>query len=142
LVKKLEVVHEATGAVDERWYWLTPMLLDFAEFPEAARTWSQTVELSRTWAGVEDGEEDAGWSRHVKQAAQTLAAVRSGREHLGPPPEDLFDVLGLAASAAPAVAALRALVHPKRCCGFYRTDDLRGADGKSFSCSFQPCRGH
>lgn len=114
LVKKLGVVHETEGAVDERWYWLAPMLLDFAEFPDAAQAWWERPELSQTWAGVENGEEDAGWSRHVEQAVQTLAAVRSGKDHLGPPPDDLFDVLGLAASAAPATAALRSFVRMTR----------------------------
>ena len=76
--------------------------------------------LSQSWAGVE-GDEDDGWSRHIEQAGGTLVAVSDGKEHLGPPPDDLFDVLGLAASSAPAPAALRALV---RSTGHNRPDDL------------------
>ena len=79
LVKKLGVVHESGGAVDERWYWLAPMLLDFLVFPEAARAWWERPMLSQTWAGVEDGEEDAGWSRHVEQAVSDIGR-RSRRE--------------------------------------------------------------
>jgi hypothetical protein len=115
LVKNLKIVHETEGAVDERWYWLAPMLLDFSQFPETAQAWWDRAELSQTWAGVEVGEEDAGWSRHVELAVQTLASVRSGGERLGPQPNNLFDVLGFAASAGPATASLRAFARTTRC---------------------------
>jgi hypothetical protein len=108
-VERLGIAHELTGNVDERWYWLTPMLLDFAEFREAARAWWGRAELSQIWAGFESGEDEAGWARHVQKAAETLDSIRRGNERLGLPPDDLFDVLGLAASAAPATATLRAL---------------------------------
>jgi hypothetical protein len=114
LIKNLGLVHEPTAAVDERWYWVAPMLLDFAEFPETAQAWWERAALSQTWAGVEAGEEDAGWSRHVELAAQTMACIRGGKDRLGLPPDDLFDVLGLAASAGPATAALRAFARATR----------------------------
>ena len=114
LVENLGIVHEPSGNVDERWYWLAPMLLDFAEFPQTMEAWWERPELSQTWAGVEVGEEDAGWSRHVEQAVQTLDFVRGGKERLGLPPDNLFDVLGLAASAGPATAALRAFARTTR----------------------------
>jgi hypothetical protein len=109
-IDKLGLVQESGGGADERWYWLAPMLLDFAGFPDTAEEWWNRSDLARTWAGVEAGEEDAGWSSHVEQATQLIADVRGGKEHLGAPPDDLFDVLALAASAAPATAALRAYV--------------------------------
>ena len=78
LVEKLGIVHEPAGTVDERWYWLAPMLLDFARISsDDAQAWWERAELAQTWAGVEVGEEDAGWSRHVEQAMQTLRSVRS-----------------------------------------------------------------
>jgi hypothetical protein len=86
------------------------MLLDFAEFPAAAQAWWERTELAQVWAGAEAGEEDAGWSRHVDEARETVNTIRDGKPRLGSPPEDLFDVLSLAASAAPATAALRAYV--------------------------------
>jgi hypothetical protein len=110
LVEKLSIVHETGGNADERWYWLAPMLLDYAEFPAAAKAWWRRTELAQIWAGVDPGEEDAGWSRHVEEAAQTLNAVRDGTQRLGSPPEDLFDVLGLAASAGPANVTLRSYI--------------------------------
>jgi len=51
----------------------------------------------------------------VEQATQTLESIRGGNERLGVPPDDLFDVLALAASAAPATVALRAYVRASRC---------------------------
>jgi len=53
------MVHEPGGNADERWYWLVPMLLDFLEFPAAARAWWDRKDLASTWAGAESGEEDA-----------------------------------------------------------------------------------
>lgn len=107
-VEELGIVYETAGNVDERWYWLTPMLLDFTEFPETAEAWWQRLHLSQAWAGSVAGEDDAGWLRHVEQAASTVASIMSGQQTLGAPPDDLFGVLALAASAGPATAALRA----------------------------------
>jgi hypothetical protein len=39
LVKELGIVHETAGAIDERWYCLAPILLDFRELPEGAQAW-------------------------------------------------------------------------------------------------------
>ena len=75
------------------------MLLDFAEFPFAAQEWWERAELAQTWAGTEAGDEDDGWSSHVEQAKQTLNSILSGKDHLGTSPDDLFNVLALAASA-------------------------------------------
>jgi len=50
----------------------------------------------------------------VEQARQTLDSIRTGKEHLGTPPGDLMDVLALAASAAPATAAMRAYARASR----------------------------
>lgn len=114
LIEKLGIVHEAGGSTDDRWYWLAPMLLDYEEFPVATQAWWDRAELAQTWAGIEVGDEDAGWSSHVERAAQTLTSIRSGKERLGVPPDDLFEVLALAASAAPATAALRAYARASR----------------------------
>lgn len=116
LVDKLGITYNASGTPDERWYWLAPMLLDFSEFPAAAQAWWERVDLAQTWAGAESSADDAGWPRHVEEAQRTLYAIRASQkcfnllpdDRLGPRPSNLFDVLALAASAAPATAALRA----------------------------------
>lgn len=114
LIEKLGIVHEPGSSTDDRWYWLAPMLLDFAEFPVAAKTWWDRIELAQIWAGIEAGDEDEGWTRHVELARQALDAIRSGKEQLGIPPGDLIDILALAASAAPATAAMRAYARASR----------------------------
>lgn len=113
-IEKLGIVAEAGGNADDRWYWLAPMLLDYAEFPAEAQSWWGRADLAQTWAGIAADEEDSGWSSHVERAKSTLAFIRSGEERLGPPPDDLFEVLALAASAAPATAALRAYSRASR----------------------------
>ena len=62
LIEKLGIVQEASSSTDDRWYWLAPMLLDFAEFPVAAQNGGTVRSLAQTWAGIEMGEEDEGWS--------------------------------------------------------------------------------
>ena len=114
LIEKLGIVQETGSSTDDRWYWLAPILLDFAEFPVAAQTWWDRTELAQTWAGIEAGDEDDGWSSHVEHARETLDSIRSGKERLGLPPDDLIDVLALAASAAPATAAMRAYARASR----------------------------
>jgi hypothetical protein len=107
-VAKLAIVHDDSGAVDERWYWATPILLDYDERPDIAAAWWERAELAQIWRGFEGSEEDAGWSRHVDEAKRTIAAIRDSQERLGRRPDDLCDVLALAASAAPSTAVLRA----------------------------------
>jgi hypothetical protein len=114
LVESLHIDHEVGGVPDERWYWLVPMLLDLAECRDVARGWWDRPELAKDWTGSESADEDEGWSRHVSEAAQVLAALEAGRIRLGLPPADLYEVLSLAASAAPATAALRAFIRAGR----------------------------
>jgi hypothetical protein len=134
LVREMGIIHEPSGSIDERWYWLAPMLLDFARFPQTVQEWWERPDLSQTWAGLEASEEDAGWARHVGQALKTLSEVRSGIIRLGMPPSDLFDVLGIAASAAPATAALRTYIRatgsdPERCSPLL---DIAARTGRAF----------
>jgi hypothetical protein len=107
-VGKLGILAQQGGPADERWYWLSPVLLDFAEFPLPSIEWWNRGDLARQWAGAVSVEEDAGWANHVDQALKVLGDIQSGKDSLGVQPEDLFDILALAASAAPATAALRA----------------------------------
>ena len=55
LMTKLPIAHEADGHVDERWYWLAPILLDYEAFPEVAVTWWDRAELPQIWQGVAGG---------------------------------------------------------------------------------------
>jgi hypothetical protein len=114
LVEDLNITHEAGGVADERWYWLVPMLLDRAEFSDISRSWWERANLAQDWAGAESSDGDEGWSRHVGEAAQILADISSGDRLLGLPPADLYEVLALAALAAPATAALRAFIRAGR----------------------------
>lgn len=74
LIEKLAIVPETGSGTDDRWYWLAPMLLDYSEFAAEAQTWWDRAELAQIWAGVEIGDEDAGWSDHVERATQTLTS--------------------------------------------------------------------
>ena len=110
LVEALSIEHETNGVVDERWYWLVPMLLDIAGHPDIAGAWWERPNLAQDWAGIETAVGDEAWSRHVSEAAQTLAAFANRSLRLGRPPTDLYEVLSLAAASAPATVALRAFI--------------------------------
>ena len=97
--------YRADAPKDERWYWLAPMLLDVKRVPSFANSWWERT-LARNWS--ETAAEDDGWISHVKLAFQTLQDVHTSRSVLGSLPDDLFEVLALAASAGPATVALRA----------------------------------
>jgi len=112
LLSALDIVTDDAGATDERWYWLAPMLLDEAYYSGASKEWWHNPALPQAWGlGTSSSETDADgrWADHLQVARDTIAGVRSGVTPLGRQPDDLCEVLALAASAGPAIAALRAL---------------------------------
>ncbi len=96
------------GRVDERWYWIMPMLMDAEFFPEESHEWWKHRQLASQWAESGKVGTDA-WAKHVLHARDTFQEVLDGSIILGPRPDDLFEVLALTASAGPATAALRSL---------------------------------
>jgi hypothetical protein len=111
----LPTFQDATGNIDEAWYWAAPILLDLDRYPDAAKRWMWQTELARLWTNTErdtdptpDGDEEGAenaWTAHVAEA-QRLAA---GTVKLGRPPSDLAKVLATTALGAPGTVALRAL---------------------------------
>ncbi len=96
---------------DESWYWAAPILLDLHHHDEPSRAWLGAADLAGRWAAREDDEEDeeghtsSRWAEHVAH----VRGVATGHLTLGPPPDDLLEVLVDVALAAPAVTALRSL---------------------------------
>jgi len=107
-VEKLGIAKETGGNVDERWYWLAPILLDQKAFPAASEAWWNRADLASAWAGSKTKDKEIAWPNHVEVARQTLLDATLGNLRMGPQPQDFFDVLALAASASPATSALRA----------------------------------
>jgi hypothetical protein len=125
LLDGLKLPQTAEGAADENWYWLAPMLLDEALYPQASAAWWKSEDLAQVW-GIgrqvgEDGQDEAtGWPAHVEEAHRLLTDIRDGTSLLGRQPDDLLQVLAVAALASPATSALRALSR--------RTGDAEMAD--------------
>ncbi|MEV6872227.1 helicase-related protein [Amycolatopsis sp. NPDC051128] len=92
-------------AVDQRWYWAAPFLLDLEHLGGAQRPLLPTM-FSR---GDDDSDEPVGQLRAHVQLAQQLDPATLGRR-----PDDLVDVLVKLAVAGPGVCALRSL---SRVCG-------------------------
>ena len=107
-----------TGPVDERWYWLAPLLLDWLRSIEKTRAWWADDDLAAAWTNQDDEDdavEDATrFFDHIAEAQRLLFAVEAG-EQLGPQPPDLAAVLARCALASPATVALRALARVSGC---------------------------
>jgi hypothetical protein len=121
------------GAVDERWYWAAPLLLDRLLNEQATVDWFQQPDLPAEWSGaaecepdgtaahseddpvaneaLEEGQEADGWRLHVEQASSLARDPIEGlgSHPLGRMPDDLAEVLAELAVAGPAVTMFRAL---------------------------------
>lgn len=88
------------GPADQRWYWVTPLLLD-----SAAAGDEQSSFLARLpeLAGGDDEDRESRLAAHLRLAGETAQL------ELGPRPADLTDVLTTMAIGAPGACALRAL---------------------------------
>ena len=100
--------HPMEGAVDQRWYWAAPLLLDLDADLEATMRWWSRESLPHHWTGDRDDDvQNGGFFRHL-DAAQIFVEQQGARD-LGRVPEDLLDVLVATALGSPALCALRAL---------------------------------
>ncbi|PQO29010.1 DEAD/DEAH box helicase [Blastopirellula marina] len=114
-------------AIDERWYSLTPLLLDLEFDSGETRSWLEHSDLDSRWRGSLTAEQDAsaGWSEHV----DIVLRVLSTGEKLGRAPKDLSTVIAQIAVAGPGVAAFRALKRIGTVSGGGRGGDIRGSAG-------------
>ena len=102
----LEDLVDPAGA-SERWYWAAPLLMDVRD--DDRRPVVEAWLPSRAANPGADGElSGSAYADHVRLLARVLGGDRSALK-LGPIPPDLFEALGRAAVAAPAVALLRTL---------------------------------
>jgi len=98
-----------SGAIDERWYWVAPLLMDLQGDADLTKPWLAQRDLATVWKGdLEDERDEADDDRWTEHVAEFQKAAR-GLEDLGRPPDDLARVLAEAAVGGPAVCALRML---------------------------------
>jgi hypothetical protein len=108
---QLSLASTKGGPADESWYWVAPLLLDLDNDRNAVRNWFARPELDRIWTREDGARPDGsgrGWQRHVQEARQLING-KTSLNALGPPPDDLCQVLAQLAIAGPGVCALRAL---------------------------------
>jgi hypothetical protein len=92
------------GPVDERWYWVTPVLLDARDARLRNGEWLGRTGAASAWR-PEGEADDSALGDALAYAIETSGDARA----LGRVPSDLSMVLARLALAAPAVCALRAL---------------------------------
>jgi hypothetical protein len=100
-----------SGPEDQRWYWVTPLLLDRRHWRRAPTVaWLEHSPALRHPTGPDDtGDDDAGaWSEHIQLAQQVLVDGRSAIG-LGRVPEDLVRIVALVALGSPANCAFRSV---------------------------------
>ena len=108
----LPLYADASGPVDESWYWVAPLLLDRLYDADKAQAWFAQIDLEDKWLDTEEHTDDVGtsrgWSRHVAKAREIVEG-RFPLDELGRPPKDLFSWLAVLGVAAPGICAYRAL---------------------------------
>lgn len=112
ILDSLRVRSQPTGAEDERWYWITPFLLDLQHYGPFAENWLNRSELASIWEGddnLDPEDSSTGWEAHIREMQKIIPAVRSGQATLGRRPSDLAEVMALISLAGPGVITLRAL---------------------------------
>jgi hypothetical protein len=123
LIDKLVQKHAPAqdGAIDQRWYWAVPALLDAQHHGDVVKwlddedagfraLFSTDEELDEESAHREEGESSSAYDKHV----QMLLRVVRGEERLGRVPDDLGHVIADFALASPAVCAARAILRVSR----------------------------
>lgn len=94
---------------DEAWYWAAPLLIDSENSDICIADWLSQRDLSLIWQGEKSetgsSTEFENWQAHVEEFRQ----VANSEVTLGPPPDDVVDLLTDIAMAGPATATLRAL---------------------------------
>ena len=90
------------GAVDQRWYWAAPLLLD-RQLHRSAIDLLLAPTATEYW---EDDERVRGLRAHMEEAR---SMVGLGSKELGRPPEDLVEVLAELAVGGPAQCAARSI---------------------------------
>lgn len=93
---------------DETWYWAAPLLLDLENRENSVTDWLRQKDLSLLWQSEKsetDSSEFEHWQAHVEHFRQVV----DGDIILGPPPDDLVELLTDIAMGGPATTTLRSL---------------------------------
>jgi hypothetical protein len=96
------------GPVDERWYWVAPVLLDCILDKESTEAWFDADNIESIWMGNlrQEGEEQGPWMEHVGELKKIVAGTL---RQFGPMPEDLVGFLAQLGIAGLGNTALRTM---------------------------------
>jgi len=104
LLSKLRKYQSDSNRVDERWYYLAPLLIDY---PDYVNAWfSSGVELIQEITDDEEEKGQKGFKLHLEKLKEYYENILSVK--LGKMPDDLTEVLANIVLASPAVCAFRA----------------------------------
>jgi hypothetical protein len=112
-LEKISIDHDESGAVDEKWYWAAPVLMDLVARPKLSMAWFVQDELPAEWRAYsvrsEDSENDGRWGDHIDEMIRLAVEFKAGGLKLGRPPVDLIEVLSRIGLSGFGCCALRAL---------------------------------
>lgn len=103
-----------SGPEDEAWYWLSPILMDLKESPDATSDWFSRRVLALNWRQYsprrdDNQDDDSHWAEHVAYAASRVADGANVTLNLGRKPADLGRVIAELAVGGLGCCCLRAL---------------------------------
>lgn len=104
-LSRLTVYQANPNRVDERWYYLAPMLLDNVDYTK--KWFEYGSELVSAGLDEEEQRSQKGFDMHLEKLREYY--LNPDAAELGQFPEDLAEVLCRIAMASPAVCAYRAL---------------------------------
>lgn len=97
-----------SGRVDESWYWVSLVALDWRYYRNPTSEWLNTTDPKNSWLSTVRGgdETTSGFGDHVAAFREAF----SYRVRLGRIPENLFKVIAKVSVGSPAVAAIRSFM--------------------------------
>ena len=95
------------GRIDENWYWASLALLDHKHHRKGIKAWR---DAPRDWLWQQMMPARRGQETRFGAHVDEFWGVLDSDRGLGPPPDDLYDVLASVSLASPAVTALRSLL--------------------------------
>lgn len=129
-----------SGRSSERWYWLIMVLIDSEKYGDFYRFWLNSERQGENWGsmikGKDDDDFDSAFSQHIEELSKYFSENKKEFfMELGPPPDDLYDVLAMIALGSPAIISLRSFLRhtDKKNISDYSTEIL----SKSAYCAIQ-----
>lgn len=110
LTEEIYIKEVDSGIEDERWYWITPILLDLINNKNSL-DWFQQKDLANFWKGEENktDKDETRWNDHVLKLLETVKLFNEHKLNLGKKPQDLIEYLAYLSLGGFGICSLRSI---------------------------------